>query len=105
VAAGEALLAPSVTRRLLDRFSARLPGPSDATSERLRELTEREREVLALVARGHGNREIADLLSLAEPTVKTHVSRLLGKLGLRDRAQLVVVAYETGMVRPGELEG
>jgi DNA-binding NarL/FixJ family response regulator len=105
VAAGEALLAPSVTRRLLDRFAARLPGPSDTTSERLRELTERELEVLGLVARGLANRDIADRLSLAEPTVKTHVSRLLGKLEARDRAQLVVVAYETGIVRPGELEG
>ena len=105
VAAGDALLGPSVTRRLLERFAARLPGPSETISERLRDLTEREREVLVLVGRGHGNREIADRLSLAEPTVKTHVSHLLGKLDLRDRAQLVVIAYETGIVRPGELEG
>lgn len=101
VAAGEALIAPSVTRRLLDRF-ARLPVPADeAYSERLRELTEREREVLKLVAQGLSNREIADRLVLAEPTVKAHVSHLLLKLALRDRAQLVALAYEAGVIRPG----
>jgi DNA-binding NarL/FixJ family response regulator len=100
IASGEALIAPSVTRRLLGRF-ARLPVPADEThSQRLRELTEREREVLKLVAQGMSNREIAEALSLAEPTVKTHVSHLLIKLGLRDRAQLVVLAYEVGLVRP-----
>jgi DNA-binding NarL/FixJ family response regulator len=105
VAAGEALLAPSVTRRLLDRF-ARLTTPSDETraAERLHDLTERERETLALVAQGLSNREIAERLSLAEPTVKTHVSHLLMKLDLRDRAQLVVLAYEVGLVRPGMAE-
>jgi DNA-binding NarL/FixJ family response regulator len=101
VASGEALIAPSVTRRLLDRF-AKLSVPADeAYAERLRELTEREREVLKLVAHGLSNREIAERLVLAEPTVKTHVSHLLLKLDLRDRAQLVVLAYEVGIVRPG----
>ena len=101
VAAGDALIAPAVTRRLLDRF-ARLPLPSDAAHDTvLGQLTERETEVLKLVAEGLSNREIADRLVLAEPTVKTHVSHLLLKLDLRDRAQLVVLAYETGLVRPG----
>jgi DNA-binding NarL/FixJ family response regulator len=104
IAAGEALLAPSVTRRLLDRFRDRLPGPSDAgRQERLRELTDRELEVLGLIARGLSNREIAETLVLSEPTVKTHVSHVLDKLGLRDRAQAVVLAYEIGLVRPGEV--
>jgi DNA-binding NarL/FixJ family response regulator len=101
VAGGEALIAPSVTRRLLDRF-AKLSVPADeAYAERLAQLTEREREVLKLVAQGLSNREIAEALVLAEPTVKTHVSHLLLKLDLRDRAQLVVLAYEVGIVRPG----
>ena len=101
IASGEALIAPSVTRRLLARF-ARLSVPADEThGEKLKELTEREREVLKLVAHGLSNREIAERLVLAEPTVKTHVSHLLIKLGLRDRAQLVVLAYEVGVVRPG----
>ncbi|HET9456966.1 MAG TPA: response regulator transcription factor [Candidatus Limnocylindrales bacterium] len=101
VAAGDALLAPSVTRQLLDRFRDRLPAPAGERHERLRELTERELEVLKLVARGLSNREIADRLVLAEPTVKTHVSHALLKLDLRDRAQAVVLAYEAGLVRPG----
>ncbi len=101
VATGEALLAPSVTRRLIARF-ARLPVPADEVhADALRELTDREREVLKLVALGLSNREIAGHLTLAEPTVKTHVSHLLLKLDLRDRAQLVALAYETGVVRPG----
>jgi DNA-binding NarL/FixJ family response regulator len=101
VAAGEALIAPSVTRRLLERFVQASPS-TDATRDRLvDQLTEREREVLELVAQGLSNREIADRLVLAEPTVKTHVSHLLLKLDLRDRAQLVVLAYESGIVRPG----
>ena len=101
IASGEALIAPSVTRRLLARF-AKLAVPADEThAETLKELTEREHEVLKLVAHGLSNREIAERLVLAEPTVKTHVSHLLIKLGLRDRAQLVVLAYEVGVVRPG----
>ena len=104
IAAGDALLAPSVTRQLLDRFRDRLPVPPGERHERLRELTERELEVLKLVARGLSNREIADRLVLAEPTVKTHVSHALLKLDLRDRAQAVVFAYETGLVRPGAAE-
>jgi DNA-binding NarL/FixJ family response regulator len=101
VAAGEGLIAPSVTRRLLERF-ARLSVPADEQhAEALRDLTERERQVLKLVAQGLANREIAERLGLAEPTVKTHVSHLLLKLGMRDRAQLVVLAYEVGVVRPG----
>ena len=105
VAAGDALISPAVTRRLLDRF-ARLPMPSDSANDTsLGQLTEREIEVLKLVAEGLSNREIADRLVLAEPTVKTHVSHLLLKLDLRDRAQLVVLAYETGLVRPGAWGG
>jgi DNA-binding NarL/FixJ family response regulator len=100
VAAGEALIAPSVTRRLLDRF-ARLPVAAEGGDDRLAGITEREREVLTLVAQGLSNHEIADRLTLAEPTVKTHVSHLLLKLDLRDRAQLVILAYETGLVTPG----
>ena len=101
IAAGDALLAPSVTRQLLDRFRDRLPAPPGDSDVRLSELTERELEVLKLVARGLSNREIAERLVLAEPTVKTHVSHMLLKLDLRDRAQAVVLAYEAGLVRPG----
>ena len=101
VAAGDALLAPSITRQLLDRFRDRLPGPGDPGEDRFHELTDRELEVIKLVARGLSNREIAERLVLAEPTVKTHVSHALLKLELRDRAQAVVLAYETGLVRPG----
>ena len=101
VASGNALLAPSVTARLLGRF-ARLSIPADEVhADALQELTEREREVLILVAQGLSNAEIAEHLTLAEPTVKTHVSHLLLKLDQRDRAQLVALAYETGIVRPG----
>jgi DNA-binding NarL/FixJ family response regulator len=105
IAAGDALLAPTVTRRLLDRFADRLPPVNDERSVALRELTEREVEVLKLVARGLSNREIAEHLVLAEPTVKTHVSHVLDKLDLRDRAQAVVLAYEAGLIRPGSVEG
>jgi DNA-binding NarL/FixJ family response regulator len=106
IAAGDALLAPSVTRRLLDRLRDRLPVSSDGErDERLRDLTDRELEVLGLIARGMSNREIAETLVLAEPTVKTHVSHVLDKLGLRDRAQAVVLAYEAGLVRPGSSAG
>jgi len=99
VAAGEALLAPSVTRRLITHFAGRAePGSEPAGS--LSGVTGREREVLALVGRGLSNGEIADHLQLSLATVKTHVGRLLTKLQARDRAQLVIVAYETGLVRP-----
>jgi DNA-binding NarL/FixJ family response regulator len=102
VAAGDTLLAPAITRRLVERF-VRVPPPGSAAGqERFAALTEREREVLALVARGLSNAEIAGRLFLSEATVKTHVTRLLGKLGVRDRVQAVVLAYETGIVTPGD---
>jgi DNA-binding NarL/FixJ family response regulator len=100
VAAGDALLAPSVTRRLIAEF-ARRPQPSAVTPAALAALTDREREVLALVARGLSNAEIAEALVVSGATAKTHVSRVLAKLGARDRAQLVMLAYETGLVTPG----
>lgn len=96
IAAGEALLAPSVTRRLIARFADRV-APAHAPRE-LDSLTEREREVLALVARGLSNAELAEALHVSVPTAKTHVSRVLAKLGARDRTQLVVIAYESGVV-------
>jgi DNA-binding NarL/FixJ family response regulator len=101
VAAGDALLSPGVTRRLIAEF-ARLGAPRPATRKNLQDLTERETEVLALVARGLSNAEIAAHLVVAEQTIKTHVSRILMKLALRDRAQAVVFAYESGLVRAGE---
>ncbi|GAA2209250.1 response regulator transcription factor [Nonomuraea monospora] len=101
VAAGEALIAPAITKRLITEF-ARLGGPRAVTGRRLDELTERETEVLGLVAQALSNQEIAEKLFVAEQTVKTHVGRVLMKLGLRDRAQAIVFAYETGLVRPGE---
>ena len=97
VAAGEALLAPSVTRRLIAHFAHRAPAPPRAAAG-LAELTEREREVLALVARGLSNAELAGTLCVSLPTAKTHVSRILTKLGARDRTQLVILAYESGIV-------
>jgi DNA-binding NarL/FixJ family response regulator len=100
VAAGDALLSPGVTRRLIAEF-ARMGAPRSPGRQQLDGLTERESEVLALVARGMSNGEIADYLVVAEQTVKTHVSRILMKLGLRDRTQAVVLAYETGLVHPG----
>ncbi|HEY6278983.1 MAG TPA: response regulator transcription factor [Streptosporangiaceae bacterium] len=100
VAAGDALLAPGVTRRLIAEF-ARMGAPRGPSRKQLEGLTERESEVLALVARGLSNGEIADHLIVAEQTVKSHVSRILMKLGLRDRTQAVVFAYETGLVQPG----
>lgn len=98
VHAGDAILAPSVTRRLIDRLAVSLPEPTDGSG--LTDLTDREREVLVLVARGMTNQEICSKLYLAEPTVKSHIGRILAKLGARDRVQAVVIAYETGLVRP-----
>jgi DNA-binding NarL/FixJ family response regulator len=98
VASGESVVAPRVTRRLLDRFAGQLAPPQ--ADRRLAALTEREREVLLLVAQGMSNAEIAEKLYVAEATVKTHVGRILTKLDLRDRVQAVVLAYETGLVRP-----
>ena len=100
VARGDALLAPSVTRRLLDRFAQGLPDGRDAAPTELSSLTERETEVLALLATGLSNLELAERLFLTEATVKTHVSSILRKLDLRDRLQAVVFAYEAGLVRP-----
>jgi DNA-binding NarL/FixJ family response regulator len=100
VAAGEALLAPSVTRRLIERFAA-LPAPARTDASALAGLTDREREVLALVARGLSNAELAERIHVSLATAKTHVGHLLTKLGARDRAQLVMLAYETGLVAPG----
>ena len=100
VAGGDALLAPSVTRRLLDRFADTHPGPDAAPPPDLGELTEREVEVLRLVALALSNAEIAERLVLTEATVKSHVSSVLRKLGLRDRVQAVVLAYDVGLVRP-----
>jgi DNA-binding NarL/FixJ family response regulator len=100
VAAGHALLAPSVTRRVVDAFASAVPRPKEP--ERLDRLTEREREVLALIARGLSNDELAERLIVSPLTAKTHVSRIPTKLGARDRAQLVVIAYETGLVTPSD---
>jgi DNA-binding NarL/FixJ family response regulator len=104
VATGDAVVAPSVTRRLLSQFVQHLPDPNHKTpgdaAARVESLTPRERELLVEVARGLSNAEIADRLVLSEATVKTHIGRILAKLGLRDRVQIVVFAYETGLVRP-----
>ena len=103
VATGDAVVAPSVTRRLLSQFVHHLPAPDaspEASDSSLETLTPRERELLIEVARGLSNAEIAERLVLSEATVKTHVGRILSKLGLRDRVQIVVFAYETGLVRP-----
>ncbi len=100
VAAGESLASPSVTRRLIERFVDAPAIPAKPPKE-LDELTPREREVLTLLARGHSNAELAERLYLSEKTVKTHVGRILMKLGLRDRVQAVVFAYEAGVVLPG----
>lgn len=103
VADGDALLSPSVTRTLLSRVASGLNAPPDAS--RLASLTEREREVLALVGRGLTNEEIGAELFLSPLTAKTHVSRIMAKLAARDRVQLVIVAYETGLVTPGVVPG
>jgi len=105
VAGGHAVVAPAVTRRLLDAFLPHLPDPATGrspTDEALHRLTGREREVLELVARGRSNAEIADALTLSEATVKAHVGRLLAKLRLRDRVQIVVFAYEQGVIARGD---
>ena len=107
VHAGDAVMAPSTTRRLLERFAVRPPavGPGRTDARMLESLTAREREVLLLLARGLTNGGIARELSVAEGTVRVHVSRILGKLELRDRAQAVVLAYESGLVAPGRGRG
>jgi DNA-binding NarL/FixJ family response regulator len=99
VASGDALLAPSVTRRVIEQFARRPVEP--AVRERVESLTQREREVLILLARGMSNSELAAELFVTEGTIKTHLSSLLAKLGLRDRVQAVVLAYESGLVAPG----
>jgi DNA-binding NarL/FixJ family response regulator len=101
VAAGDALLSPGVTRRLIGEFATRTREPRGTVDRTLDSLTEREREVMALVAEGLSNDEIAERLYVSPMTAKTHVSRAMTKLGARDRAQLVVFAYESGLVRPG----
>jgi DNA-binding NarL/FixJ family response regulator len=101
VASGDAVVAPSVTRRLLDAFADRLPTSAKPLDEILSPLTPREREVLVEIATGDSNAQIADRLVLSEATVKTHVGRILAKLQLHDRVQAVVLAYESGLVRPG----
>ncbi len=101
VAAGDAVVAPRVTRRLLDTFAQRLPTSTQAArDQRLVQLTERERDVLQAIAVGQSNQEIAATLSVSEATVKSHVSRILAKLGLRDRVQAVIFAYEARLVEP-----
>jgi len=102
VAAGDAVVAPRILKRLLGKFASVLPDPAADTPKGLDALTEREREVLIQLARGLSNAEIARELSVSETTVKTHVGHVLTKLGLRDRVQAVVLAYETGLVRPGQ---
>jgi DNA-binding NarL/FixJ family response regulator len=99
VAGGDQLLAPSVTKLLIESFVQRRPGPAGSAPQ-LAHLTDREREVLELIATGRSNAEIASALTIGEATVKTHVNRLFAKLGLRDRVQAVVLAYETGLVTP-----
>jgi DNA-binding NarL/FixJ family response regulator len=101
VMTGDTLIAPAITRRLIEEF-CRTPGRGSGPLAELAELTAREVEVLGLIARGLNNTEIGVRLSVAETTVKTHVARILGKLEVRDRAQAVIIAYETGLVRPGE---
>jgi DNA-binding NarL/FixJ family response regulator len=104
LAAGESLLSPSITRRLIEDVASRPRAPS-APPPAIAELTDREREVLILVARGLSNAEIAERIVVSIGTVKTHVARLLMKLGLRDRVQAVVLAYESGLITPGEPQG
>jgi DNA-binding NarL/FixJ family response regulator len=101
VAAGDTLLAPAITRRLIEQYLRR-PPPGARTPPGLDALTDRELDVLRLVARGHSNQQIADTLFLGESTIKTHLTHLFAKLDLRDRAQAVVLAYESGLIQPGE---
>ena len=101
VALGEAVVSPRILRRLLDKFADRLPDPNAAPPPALDALTDREQEVLVHIARGYSNAEIARELFVSETTVKTHVGHVLTKLGLRDRVQAVVLAYESGLIRPG----
>jgi DNA-binding NarL/FixJ family response regulator len=101
VAAGDAIVAPKITRRLLDRFAAHLPAKDAPAPASLESLTDRETEVLRLIARGMSNAEIAEQLFVSETTVKTHVGHVLTKLGVRDRVQAAVFAYECGLIRPG----
>jgi DNA-binding NarL/FixJ family response regulator len=101
VAAGDAQLSPAVTKRLLDQVARRLPAAIERDTSSLAHLTEREQEVLRLLAAGMSNAEIAAALVVSEPTVKTHVSSVLQKLGLRDRVQAVIYAYESGLIAPG----
>lgn len=103
VAAGDALLAPATTRRLIERF-ATMPDPGATPPPGYEELTDREREVFTMVARGLTNPQVADRLVVSEATVKTHVARIFSKLDLHDRAQAVVLGYESGIVRPGEAD-
>ncbi|MDU8995837.1 MULTISPECIES: response regulator [Streptomyces] len=100
VAAGDAVIAPGLTRKLIDAYTERRPGHTREQERRLDALTDREREVLTAIASGWSNAEIADRLSLAESTVKSHVSRVLAKVGVRDRVQAVIFAYDVGLVRP-----
>lgn len=99
---GDAVIAPSTTRRLIEHLVQALPSQAPGAAESLAELTDREREVLVLMARGLSNSEIAGQLFVSEATVKTHVGRVLAKVGARDRVQAVVAAYEAGLVRPGQ---
>ena len=101
VASGDAVVAPNITRRLLDEFADRFVTNGRTASSVLSALTEREREVVLLVAQGLSNAEIASRLVVADATVKTHIGRILAKLGLRDRVQIVILAYESGLIRPG----
>jgi DNA-binding NarL/FixJ family response regulator len=101
VASGEALLAPAITRAVIEEFARQAPAPAPAQALAVEELTPREREVLDLLARGLSNPEICEALFISEATAKTHVARILQKLDLRDRVQVVIYAYETGLVAPG----
>ncbi|WP_043662459.1 response regulator [Streptomyces xylophagus] len=100
VAAGDAVISPGLTRKLIDAFADRMPGRTPEQDGRLEALTDREREVLTVMAAGWSNTEIAERLCLAESTVKSHVSRILAKIGARDRVQAVIFAYDAGLVRP-----